>query len=199
MPVYSFQGIVPVVSPTAYVHPMAVLIGDVIVGAGCYIAPCASLRGDMGRITVGDGANIQDNCIAHAFPGQDVMIEEMVHIGHGAVLHGCHLRRKVLIGMNSTIMDGAEIGEEAFVGAMSFVRAGFVVPPRTLALGTPAKVVRPLTEEELAWKAGGTNEYRALAQLSRASLRECAPLSEVEPDRPRLPAGIVPLAQHRAR
>ena len=192
---YAFCGLRPVVHPTAFVHPDAVLIGDVIIGPEVYIGPGASLRGDMGRLVVEAGANLQDNCVMHGFPGNDCVVEPEGHVGHGAVLHGCRVRRGALVGMNSVIMDGAVIGEEAFVAAMSFVRAGFEVPPRTLAAGIPAKVVRELDEEERAWKRRGTLEYRELARRCRESLLPCRPLEEAEADRPRIESatGIRPL------
>jgi phenylacetic acid degradation protein len=194
MAVYAFEGFTPVVDPSAFVHPLAVLIGDVLVGPNCYVAPGASLRGDFGRILLGAGSNVQDNCVLHSFPGQDVRLEEESHVGHGAVLHGCSVRRGALIGIHAVVMDGVEVGEEAFVGASSFVRAGFVVPPRTLVTGVPARVVRELRAEELAWKATGTREYQELAARCLASLREAAPLAAAEPDRPvRATSKIVPL------
>lgn len=185
MACYAFEGIVPVVHPTAFVHPTAVLIGDVHVGARCYVGPGASLRGDFGRIVVGAGSNVQDNCIMHSFPDADAVLEEDAHIGHGAVLHGCTVRRGVLVGMLSVIMDGAEIGEESFVGASSFVREGFRVPPRTLALGSPARIVRELKPQEVAWKAHGTRLYQELGRRCLAGLQECQPLPEAEADRKR--------------
>jgi phenylacetic acid degradation protein len=194
MAVYAFEGFTPVVDPSAFVHPLAVLIGDVLVGPNCYVAPGASLRGDFGRILLGAGSNVQDNCVLHSFPGQDVRLEEDSHVGHGAVLHGCSVRRGALIGIHAVVMDGVEVGEEAFVGASSFVRAGFVVPPRTLVTGVPARVVRELKAEELAWKATGTREYQELAARCLASLREAAPLAAPEPDRPvRATSKTVPL------
>jgi phenylacetic acid degradation protein len=194
MAVYAFEGFTPVVDPRAFVHPLAVLIGDVLVGPDCYVAPGASLRGDFGRILLGAGSNVQDNCVLHSFPGQDVRLEEESHVGHGAVLHGCRVRRGALIGIHAVVMDGVEVGEEAFVGASSFVRAGFVVPPRTLVTGVPARVVRELKAEELAWKATGTREYQELAARCLASLREAAPLAAPEPGRPvRAPSQTVPL------
>ncbi|HQW21546.1 MAG TPA: phenylacetic acid degradation protein PaaY, partial [Rhodocyclaceae bacterium] len=99
--VYSIDGITPVVDPTAFVHPSAVLIGDVIVGPGAYIGPCASLRGDFGRIVVGTGVNVQDGCVMHCFPGCETLVEENGHIGHGAVLHGCIVRRNAMVGINA--------------------------------------------------------------------------------------------------
>ncbi len=194
MAVYAFEGFTPVIDPRAFVHPLAVLIGDVLVGPSCYVAPGASLRGDFGRILLGAGSNVQDNCVLHSFPGQDVRLEEESHVGHGAVLHGCSVRRGALIGIHAVVMDGVVVGEEAFVGASSFVRAGFVVPPRTLVTGVPARVVRELKAEELAWKATGTREYQELAARCLASLREAAPLAAPEPDRPvRAPSTTVPL------
>ncbi len=194
MPAYSLEGLVPVVDPTAFVHPQAVLIGDAIVGANCYVGPGASLRGDFGRVILAAGSNVQDCCVLHSFPGKDTLLEEDAHVGHGAVLHGCTVRRGALIGMGAIIMDEAVVEEEAFVGAASFVPARFVVPRRTLVSGIPARIVRTLTSEELAWKATGTREYQELAVRCRAGLKECAPLSAPEPDRPRMGVtGTVPL------
>lgn len=186
MAVYSLEGFIPVIDPSAFVHPMAVLIGDVIVGPRCYVGPGASLRGDFGRVVVGAGANVQDGCIMHAFPSKDAVLEEEAHVGHGAVLHGCTVRRGALIGIGAIVMDDVVVEEEAFVGAASFVRAGFVVPRRTLVTGIPARVVRELKPEELEWKAVGTREYQELTVRCLASLRECQPLSAPEPDRGRL-------------
>ena len=135
----------PVVDPTAFVHPTAVLIGDVRVGPGCYVGPCASLRGDFGRLVLEAGVNVQDTCVLHGFPGTDTVVEADGHIGHGAVLHGCVVRRDALVGMNAVVMDEAEVGEQAIVAACAFVRAGMKVPPRMLVAGVPGKVVRELT------------------------------------------------------
>lgn len=190
--VYSIDGVIPVIDPTSFVHPDAVLIGDVIIGPGCYVGPGASLRGDMGRLVMGRGANLQDNCIVHGFPGTDTTIEEDGHIGHGAVLHGCVVRRNALVGMGAVIMDGAEIGEEAFVAALAFVKAGFKVPPRKLAAGMPARILRDLKDDEVAWKCAGTREYQMLARRCLASLVPAEPLSAPEPDRRRLELSDLP-------
>jgi phenylacetic acid degradation protein len=190
-----------VVAASAFVHPDAVVIGDVIIGDGVFIAPGASLRGDMGRLIVEAGANVQDNCVMHGFPGKDCVIEPDGHIGHGAILHGCRVGRNALVGMQATVMDGAVIGEDAFVAAMAFVKTGFVVPARTLVAGIPAKVVRELTGEEVAWKAAGTREYQELARTYAATLEPCEPLRAVEPDRRRAPSltPIKPLGETRSR
>jgi len=184
--VYAINGVTPVVDPTAYVHPSAILIGDVVVGAGCYIGPCASLRGDFGRIEVRAGANLQDSCIAHGFPGTDTIVAEEGHVGHGAILHGCVVERNALIGMNAVINDSAVIGESAIVAAMAFVKAKMVVPPRTLVAGTPARIVRALTQTELAWKIEGTRSYQDLTKRSLATMQATQPLAHVEPDRKRI-------------
>lgn len=186
--VYSIDGITPVVHPSAYVHPSAVLIGDVIIGPRCYIGPLASLRGDFGRIIVEEGANLQDTCVMHGFPDSDTVIEADGHIGHGAVLHGCRIGRNAMVGMNAVVMDEALIGESSIVGACAFVKAGLVVPPRSLVMGAPARIVRALRDEEIVWKAEGTAQYRRLALRSLRSMRATAPLVEAEPDRKRMPS-----------
>ena len=198
--VYAIDGIVPVVDPTAYVHPSAVLIGDVIVGPGCYVGPCASLRGDFGRLILEKGANLQDTCVMHGFPGTDTVVEEDGHIGHGAVLHGCRIGKNALVGMNAVIMDNAVIGEASIVAASAFVKAGQVIPPRTLVAGMPAKVVRELSEEEIAWKGEGTRTYQDLTRRCLATLVECAPLTEIEADRKRIEMpDVVPLVALKQR
>jgi phenylacetic acid degradation protein len=198
MPAYSFDGLIPIVDPSAFVHPTAVLIGDVSIGPGCYIGPGASLRGDFGRIVLEKGANVQDNCIMHSFPSFESKVEENGHIGHGAVLHGCIVRRDALVGMNSVLMDGAIVGEASFVAAMSFVKAKFEIPPRTLVAGIPAKVVRELTDQEIAWKAQGTAEYQELARVSLATLKEVAPLTAPEPGRQRRVGTFKPKSESKA-
>lgn len=184
--VYEIDGIVPVIDPTAFVHPTAVLIGDVIVGPRCYIGPVASLRGDFGRLILGEGANLQDTCVMHGFPNTDTVVEEDGHIGHGAVLHGCRIGRNALIGMNAVVMDGSEVGAESIVAAMAFIKANTTIPPRSLVAGVPARVVRSVTDDEVAWKSQGTATYQELAVRSLKTLRPAEPLAEVEPDRRRL-------------
>ena len=188
MPCYSIEGVVPVVDPSAFVHPTAVLIGDVIVGPDCYVGPCAVLRGDFGRIVLERGSNVQDTCVLHGFPAQDTVVEENGHIGHGAVLHSCVVRRDALVGMNAVVMDEAEIGEAAIVAACAFVPAGRKIPARSLAAGMPAKVLRELSDQEVAWKLEGTRTYQALTLRSLATMQEVTALAEVEADRPRLDA-----------
>jgi len=198
--VWSINGVTPVVDPTAFVHPSAVLIGDVLIGAGCYIGPSACLRGDFGRIDVRAGANLQDCCVMHGFPETDTVVEEDGHIGHGAILHGCVVQKNALVGMNAVVNDNAVIGESAIVAAMAFVKAGMVVPPRTLVAGVPAKVVRTLTDQELAWKVEGTQSYQQLARRSLATMVETAALIAVEPDRKRIELPeLLPLSTTKAK
>ena len=188
MPVYAIDGVVPVVHPAAFVHPSAVLIGDVIVSAGCYVAPLASLRGDFGRIVLRAGSNLQDCCVMHGFPDCDTVVGEGGHIGHAAVLHGCRIENEALVGMHATIMDGATIGTQSIVAANAFVKAGLQVPARSLIAGVPGKIVRSVSDQELAWKQRATQDYQELALRSLRSLEEVEPLREVEPDRKRIAA-----------
>src|SRR5438270_7263249 len=197
--VWSINGITPVVDPTAFVHPSAVLIGDVLVGPGCYIGPSASLRGDFGRIDVRARANLQDCCVMHGFPGTDTVVEEEGHVGHGAILHGCVVQKNALVGMNAVVNDNAVVGESAIVAAMAFVKAGMIVPPRTLVAGVPAKVVRVLTEQELAWKVEGTQSYHELTRRSLATMVDTEPLAAPEPDRRRIELPeLLPLSELKA-
>ena len=198
MPCYAIDGLVPVVDSSAFIHPSADLIGDVWIGPGCYVGPSASLRGDFGRIVLEAGANVQDTCVLHGFPGADTLVEVDGHIGHGAVLHGCVIRRGAMVGMNAVVMDEGEIGEQAIVAACAFVRAGMKVPPRMLVAGVPGKVLRELSAQEITWKHDGTLVYQALAQRCHASLREVAPLTADSRARRRLAesdfgAGVKPL------
>ncbi|MBV8975697.1 MAG: transferase hexapeptide repeat family protein [Sinobacteraceae bacterium] len=183
MALYSIDGLRPVIDASAFVHPQAAIIGDVLIGPRCYIGPGASLRGDFGRIVVGAGCNVQDCCVLHSFPAHETRLEEDAHVGHGAVLHGCTVRRGALIGIGAIVMDDVVVEEEAFVGAASFVRAGFVVPRRTLVTGIPARVVRELKPTELAWKATATREYQELAVRCLGTLEACEPLRVAEPGR----------------
>lgn len=187
MPIYEFEGIRPVIDPTAFVHPSAVLIGDVIIGPQCLVGPCASLRGDIGRLILKAGSNVQDNCTLHCFPGKDVVIEEGGHVGHGAVLHSCTVGSNAMIGMNAVVMDDAIIEADAFVAAMAFVKANTIVPTRTLVAGVPARPIRELTDDEIRWKSEGTAIYQRLARRYLDTMREALALSHVEPNRQRVP------------
>jgi phenylacetic acid degradation protein len=187
MPCYAIDDLTPVVHPSAHVHPTAVLIGDVVVGPGCYVGPNASLRGDFGRIVLKAGSNVQDTCVIHGFPKSETVVEENGHIGHGAVLHGCVVRHDALVGMNAVVMDEAEVGAFSIVAACAFVRAGQKLPEKSLIAGLPAKVMRELSEDEMRWKKQGTETYQQLTRRCQASLVEVQPLAAEEANRPRLP------------
>ncbi len=186
MPCYEIDGVRPVVDPSAFVHPTAVLIGDVIIGPHCYVGPCACLRGDFGRLILEQGANLQDTCVMHGFPNTDTVVEVDGHIGHGAVLHGCRIGRNAMVGMNAVVMDGAVIGESSIVAAMAFVKANAQIPPRSLVVGSPGKVLRSLSDEEIAWKSAGTRTYQQLTERCLASLKPVEPLTAIEANRPYL-------------
>lgn len=185
MPIYSIEGITPVVHPDAYVHPTACLIGDVIVSAGCYIGPGASLRGDMGRIIIEADSNIQDTCVLHCRPGAELIVARDGHIGHGAVLHGCKLEENVLVGINAILMDDAVIGASSLIAAGTFVKAGFVCPSRSLIMGTPGKMVRELSDEDVARKNKETDVYKRLALRCLQGMIETEPLPGIEIERKR--------------
>jgi phenylacetic acid degradation protein len=186
MPCYQLDGIRPVVHPNAFVHPTAVLIGDVHIGELCYVGPNASLRGDFGRIIMKQGSNIQDNCVVHGFPRSDTLIEINGHVGHGAVLHGCIVGEDSLIGMNSVILDNANIAPRSLVGAGSIVKANFTCEESSLIIGSPAKVIRKLSNKEIKWKQMGTEEYQTLSKRCLKSLEECLPLPHAEENRKRM-------------
>lgn len=184
--VYAFEGIVPVIDRSAYVHPSAMLIGDVIVGPGCYVGPGAVLRGDFGRIVLERNANLQDNCVVHSAPDFDCVMEEEAHIGHGAVIHCARVGRDALIGIQAVVMDTAVIGEQAIVAAMSFVKVADVIPPRVLVAGVPARVRRALGDDDIAWKRRGTALYIELARRALdGGIVAASPLDRVEEGRGR--------------
>lgn len=177
--IYEFDGFIPVVHESAFVHPQAVVTGNVIIGKDVYIGPGAAIRGDWGEIIIEDGCNVQENCTIHMFPGTTVLLKASAHVGHGAIIHGATLGRNCLIGMNAVIMDEAEIGDESIVGALSFVKAGVSIPPRTIAAGNPAKVIREVSDEMIAWKTKGTELYQQLPRDLHRTLKAVEPLREV--------------------
>jgi phenylacetic acid degradation protein len=177
--IYAFKGYIPVVHETSFVHPLAAVTGNVIIGRNCYIGPSAAIRGDWGQIILEDGVNVQENCTVHMFPGKSIVLKESAHIGHGAIIHGANLGRNCLIGMNSVIMDDVEIGDECIIGAMSFVKAETKIPRRSLVIGNPATIVKQVSDEMIAWKTKGTQLYQQLPLECHESLRTVEPLREV--------------------
>lgn len=182
--IFEFQGFRPVVHESAYIHPNATVTGNVIIGKDVYVGPGAAIRGDWGEIIIEDGCNVQENCTVHMFPGVTVRLKEAAHIGHGAIIHGATIGRNTLIGMNAVIMDNAEIGDECIVGALCFIGADEKIPNRKIVVGNPAKIVKDVTDERIAWKTEGTKIYQGLPADLRATLQPCEPLREIPKDRP---------------
>lgn len=183
--IYEFNGFKPVVHETAYVHPQANVTGNVIIGKDVYIGPGAAIRGDWGKIVIEDRCNVQENCVLHMFPGTTMYLREGAHIGHGAIIHGASIGRNTLVGMNAVVMDDAQVGEGCIIGALCFVPGEMVISDRKVAVGNPAKIVKDVSDEMLAWKTEGTQLYQSLPQEMRTTLKECAPLREEEPNRPK--------------
>lgn len=182
--IYSFKGYIPVVHESSFVHPLAAVTGNVIIGKNCYIGPGAAIRGDWGQIILEDGVNVQENCTVHMFPGKSITLKESAHIGHGAIIHGANIGRNVLVGMNTVIMDDAEIGDECIVGAMAFVKAESKIPNRSLVVGNPAKVIKQVSDEMIAWKTKGTQLYQQLPTDCHETLKAVEPLREVPENLP---------------
>ncbi|MCL4149190.1 UNVERIFIED_CONTAM: hypothetical protein GTU68_031949 [Idotea baltica] len=181
--IYEFNGIKPVVHPSAFVHPQAVVTGHVIIGRDVYIGPGAAIRGDFGQIILEDGCNVQENCTVHMFPGITVTLHKNAHIGHGAIIHGASIGYNSLVGMNAVIMDQAEIGAECIIGALAFIKAKTIIPERSLVVGNPAKIIKSVSDEMILWKTEGTKIYQRLAAQCHATLKPCEPLAEIPADR----------------
>ncbi|HET6994929.1 MAG TPA: transferase hexapeptide repeat family protein [Chitinophagaceae bacterium] len=177
--IYSFEGHIPVIDPTSFIHPQSAVTGNVIIGKNCYIGPGAALRGDWGRIIIEDGCNVQENCTIHMFPGVTVLLKEGAHIGHGAIIHGAVIGRNCLVGMNSVIMDNVDLGDESIVGALSFIREGEKIPKRSLFAGNPGRIIKEVSDEMIAWKTEGTKLYQALPAQMHNTWKAVNPLTEI--------------------
>ncbi|ACY48442.1 transferase hexapeptide repeat family protein [Rhodothermus marinus] len=186
--IFEFEGFRPVIHESAFIHPNATVIGNVIIGRNVYVAAGAVIRGDWGEIIIEDGCNVQENCVIHMFPGVTVYLEESAHIGHGAIIHGARIGRNALVGMNAVVMDHAVVGAGSIVGALCLVPERMEIPERKIAVGVPARIVGDVSDERLAWKTAGTRLYQQLPEQLRRSLRPCEPLREVPPDRPKMEA-----------
>ena len=176
--IYEFNGYRPVIHESTFIHPQAAVTGNVVIGREVYVGPGAAIRGDWGEIIIEDGCNVQENCTVHMFPGVTVLLKEGAHIGHGAVIHGAVIGRNCLVGMNAVLMDEVEIGDESIIGALCFIKAGTRIPPRSLVVGNPGKVIREVSDDMIVWKSEGTALYRQLPDACRAGLRPCEPLRE---------------------
>lgn len=177
--IYRFKEYIPVVHESSFVHPQAAVTGNVIIGKHCYIGPGAALRGDWGQIILEDGCNVQENCTIHMFPGVTVLLKEGAHIGHGAIIHGATIGKNCLVGMNSVLMDNVQLGDECIVGALTFIKEGAEIPPRSLVAGNPGKIIKEVSDEMIAWKTKGTAMYQALPEQLHRHLEICEPLREI--------------------
>ncbi len=172
MPFYEFENRRPIIHKEAFVHPAAVLIGDVHVEANCYIGAGAVLRGDIGSISVGKGSNVQENCVFHTFPDKSVILSPNSHVGHGATLHGCEIGSFVLVGMGSILTDGVKINNKCLIGAGSFVPFGTEIPSNSVVVGSPARVVKELSAQQLKRIEEGLSIYQTLTRRYLKSFRE---------------------------
>jgi len=195
--IFAFEGIRPVIHESAFVHPNATVIGNVAIGRDVYVGPGAAIRGDWGAVVIEDGCNVQEGCVIHMFPGVIVVLEPSAHIGHGAVVHGARIGRNALVGMNAVIMDNAVVGEECIVGALTFVPADMQIPARKLVAGSPARIVKDVSDEMIAWKTDGTKLYQGLPARLHRSLEPCEPLRELPDDRRPRAAGYRPWHETR--
>jgi len=177
--IYEFSNYTPVIHESSFIHPLAAVTGNVVIGKNCYIGPGAALRGDWGQIILEDGCNVQENCTIHMFPGITVLLKQGAHIGHGAIVHGATIGKNCLIGMNAVIMDNVELGDESIVGALTFIKQDEKIPSRSLVAGNPGKIIKQVTDEMIAWKTEGTKLYQALPKEMFESWRECEPLRKI--------------------
>lgn len=182
--IFEFKGFKPVIHESAFIHPNATVTGNVIIGKDVYVGPGAAIRGDWGGIVIEDGCNVQENCTIHMFPGVTVRLKEGAHIGHGAIIHGASVGKNTLVGMNAVVMDNVVVGDECIIGALTFVPADTVIPNRKVVVGNPAKIVKDVSDDMIAWKTQGTALYQALPKELYESLKPCEPLREVPADRP---------------
>jgi phenylacetic acid degradation protein len=182
--IYKFKGFIPVIHESAFIHPQAAVTGNVIIGKDVYIGPGAAIRGDWGGIVIEDGCNVQENCTIHMFPGVTVTLKEAAHIGHGAIIHGATVGKNVMVGMNSVVMDNVDIGDESIIGALTFIKANEKIPPRSLVVGNPGRIIKQVSDEMVAWKTKGTQLYQTLPKSCYDSLEACEPLREIPEDRP---------------
>ncbi len=177
--IYSFKGIIPVIHKSAFIHPQATIIGNVIIGKDVYVGPSAVIRGDWGGIIIEDGCNIQETCVIHVFPGKSITIKKNAHIGHGAVIHGANIGENVLVGMNAVVMDKAEVGDHSIIGALTFIPSEMNIPPRSVVIGNPAKIVKEVSDKMLEWKTAGTTLYQTLPDELRTTMKPVKPLRKI--------------------
>ena len=176
--IYSFKEFIPVIHESSFIHPLAAVTGNVIIGKDCYIGPGAAIRGDWGQVIIEDGCNVQENCTIHMFPGVTVLLKEGSHIGHGAIIHGAIIGKNCLVGMNAVIMDNVHLGDESIVGVLTLIKEGEIIPARSLIVGNPGKIIKQVSDEMVSWKTDGTKLYQQLPKECYNSLKICKPLKK---------------------
>ncbi len=189
---YRFGDYLPVCAESSFVHPQAAVIGNVIIGEHCYIGPGATVRGDWGEVVLEDGCNVQEGCCVHMFPGVQVRLRQNAHIGHGAIIHGADIGKDVMVGMNAVIMDKVAVGEGSIVGALTFVKTGFVIPPKSLVVGNPARIIGEVDDRRAAWKRAGTELYQTLPAAWQDAAAPVEPLRQVPHGRPKMSSSYAP-------
>ncbi|HKZ65063.1 MAG TPA: transferase hexapeptide repeat family protein [Chitinophagaceae bacterium] len=197
--IYSFKEFIPVVHESSFIHPQAAVTGNVVIGKHCYIGPGAAIRGDWGKIIIEDGCNVQENCTIHMFPGVTVLLKTNAHIGHGAVIHGATIGKNCLVGMNSVVMDNADLGDESIVGALTFIKEGKKIPSRSIVVGNPGKIVKQVSDEMIAWKTKGTELYQSLPKEMFEVFKISEPLREVQTDESRQDSSYKTWQQHKKK
>jgi phenylacetic acid degradation protein len=176
--IYKFKKYTPVIHPSSFIHPLASVTGNVTIGKNVFVGSGAAIRGDFGEIIIEDGCNIQENCIIHMFPGVTVHLKKGAHIGHGAVIHGAQIGENVLVGMNAVVMDNVKVGDNCIIGALSLITEGAKIPERKVVVDNPAKIIKDVSDEMLAWKTRGTRIYQQLTEDCHTQLKESKPLKK---------------------
>ena len=197
--VYEFNGFIPVIHESSFVHPLAAVTGNVIIGKNVYIGPGAAIRGDWGEICIEDGCNIQENCTIHMFPGKTMILKAGAHIGHGAIIHGANIGLNCLVGMNAVIMDDVNLGDECIVGALCFIKSGMQIPNRKMVVGNPATIIKEVTDEMIDWKTKGTALYQQLPKECHETLKAVEPLRKIPENRPTQEAFYKTLEEFRKK
>jgi len=169
MPFYTFEGKTPKISEGSYVHPQATIIGAVTIGKKCFIGPGAVLRGDLGEIEIGDGTNIQDNCVIHA--DRKTVIGPNIIVGHMAIIHDAILKSGVVVGMGAVVMNGVVAEEDVIIGAGTVVKEDFKIPKGKIVVGNPARIVKEIDEDGKQKILAGLKRYQELPERYEKGLK----------------------------
>ena len=172
MPVYEFEGKKPRIEPDTFVHPAAVIIGDVTIGSECHISPSAVIRADCGPITIGNGSSIQDNATIHVDPGNRVTIGRNVIVGHNVVLHDVTLHDQCVVGMGALLLSNAVCEKGVVIAAGTLVPQGMKIPAGKLVMGNPARIIKDVPPDLAAYAALGVEQYKELTRLYLQTMKE---------------------------